>query len=163
MNSIYNDNFLYFQEEGHKYNDTYGNEYTSVTTIIGDYAPKFDKKYWLHKKAQELGISEKELEKRWKDITTEACNRGSKTHNGLEDGIKGNSMFKNAIQYLTKVETGRCITVADIPNLKAHPLDIEGFKEATNNKYKKIYDVFDYYINKGYTIYSEIVYFFLNF
>lgn len=65
-------------------------------------------------------------------------------------------MFKNAIQYLTKVETGRCITVADIPNLKAHPLDIEGFKEATNNKYQKIYDVFDYYINKGYTIYSEI-------
>ena len=32
-------------------------------------------------------------------------------------------MFKNAIQYLTKVETGRCITVADIPNLKAIPLD----------------------------------------
>ena len=70
MNSIYNNNFLYFQEEGHKYNDTYGNEYTSVTTIIGDYAPKFDKKYWLHKKAKELGISEKELEKRWKDIST---------------------------------------------------------------------------------------------
>ena len=45
MNSIYNNNFLYFQEEGHKYNDTYGNEYTSITTIIGDYTPKFDKKY----------------------------------------------------------------------------------------------------------------------
>ena len=156
MNSINSNNYLYFQENGHKYTDSYGSEYVSVTTIIGNYAPKFDKNYWLHKKARELGISEKELSKRWQDITDEACTRGSATHNGLEDGIKGNSMFKDAIQYLNQVDTGRCITVADIPNLKAHPLDIEGFKKATNYKYQKIYDVFDYYINRGYTIYSEI-------
>lgn len=54
MNSIYNDNFLYFQEEGHKYNDTYGNEYTSVTTIIGDYAPKFDKNIGFIRKLKNL-------------------------------------------------------------------------------------------------------------
>nr|DAW42213.1 MAG TPA: Exonuclease V [Crassvirales sp.] len=156
MNSIFNDNFLYFDEGPHKYTDTYGNEYISVTTIIGNYSPKFDKDYWLHKKAKELGITEKELAKRWQDITDEACTRGSHTHNGLEDGIKGSSMFKDAIKYLNQVETGRCITVADIPNLKARPLDIEKFKEATNNKYPKIYEVFDFYITRGYTIYSEI-------
>lgn len=149
-------NYLYFQEDGHKYTDTYGNEYISVTTIIGNYSPKFDKDYWLHKKAKELGITEKELAKRWQDITDEACTRGSHTHNGLEDGIKGSSMFKDAIKYLNQIETGRCITVADIPNLKARPLDIEKFKEATNNKYPKIYEVFDFYITRGYTIYSEI-------
>lgn len=149
-------NYLYFQEDGHKYTDTYGNEYISVTTIIGNYSPKFDKDYWLHRKAKELGITEKELAKRWQDITDEACTRGSHTHNGLEDGIKGSSMFKDAIKYLNQVETGRCITVADIPNLKARPLDIEKFKEATNNKYPKIYEVFDFYITRGYTIYSEI-------
>ena len=156
MNSIFNDNFLYFDEAPHKYSDTYGNEYISVTTIIGNYSPKFDKDYWLHKKARELGITEKELAKRWQDITDEACTRGSHTHNGLEDGIKGSSMFKDAIKYLNQIETGRCITVADIPNLKARPLDIEKFKEATNNKYPKIYEVFDFYITRGYTIYSEI-------
>lgn len=156
MNSIFNDNFLYFDEAPHKYTDTYGNEYISVTTIIGNYSPKFDKDYWLHKKAKELGITEKELAKRWQDITDEACTRGSHTHNGLEDGIKGSSMFKDAIKYLNQIETGRCITVADIPNLKAKPLDIEKFKEATNNKYPKIYEVFDFYITRGYTIYSEI-------
>ena len=156
MNSIFNDNFLYFDEGPHKYTDTYGNEYISVTTIIGNYSPKFDKDYWLHKKARELGITEKELAKRWQDITDEACIRGSHTHNGLEDGIKGSSMFKDAIKYLNQIETGRCITVADIPNLKARPLDIEKFKEATNNKYPKIYEVFDFYITRGYTIYSEI-------
>ena len=72
----YDNNFLYFQEEGHKYNDTNGNRYLSVTTLIHDnYVPKFDKKYWLHKKSRELGVSEKTLEKQWQAITDEACSR----------------------------------------------------------------------------------------
>lgn len=157
MDSRYNSDYLYFDEPTHKYTDSLGNSYISVTTMIHDnYTPKFDKKYWLRKKSRELGISSKELERQWQAITDEACSRGTATHNGIEDAIKENSMFKNAIQYLNQVESDRCITVADIPNLIPRPLDLNKFKEATNNKYEKIYDVFDFYINKGYTIYSEI-------
>ena len=157
MDSRYNSDYLYFDEPTHKYTDSLGNSYISVTTMIHDnYTPKFDKKYWLRKKSRELGISSKELERQWQAITDEACSRGTATHNGIEDAIKENSMFKNAIQYLNQVESGRCITVADIPNLIPRPLDLNKFKEATNNKYEKIYDVFDFYLNKGYTIYSEI-------
>ena len=157
MDSRYNSDYLYFDEPTHKYTDSLGNSYISVTTMIHDnYTPKFDKKYWLRKKSREIGISSKELERQWQAITDEACSRGTATHNGIEDAIKENSMFKNAIQYLNQVESGRCITVADIPNLIPRPLDLNKFKEATNNKYQKIYDVFDFYINKGYTIYSEI-------
>lgn len=157
MDSRYNSDYLYFDEPTHKYTDSLGNSYISVTTMIHDnYTPKFDKKYWLRKKSRELGITSKELERQWQAITDEACSRGTATHNGIEDAIKENSMFKNAIQYLNQVESGRCITVADIPNLIPRPLDLDKFKEATNNKYEKIYDVFDFYINKGYTIYSEI-------
>lgn len=153
----YDEIFLYFKEEGHKYNDSLGNEYKSVTTIIHDnYVPKFDKKYWLHRKAIELGISEKTLAKRWQNITDEACARGTQTHNGLEDAIKEVSMFKNAIQYLTNINSGRVVSVADIPNFTAKPLDIDKFKEATSNKYEEIYRVFDFYTKRGYTIYSEI-------
>lgn len=153
----YNEIFLYFKEEGHKYNDTLGNSYTSVTTLIHDnYVPKFNKKYWLHKKAKELGISEKALEKQWKDITDEACARGTITHNGLEDAIKEVSMFKKAIKYLTNIDSGRVVTVADIPNFSAKPLDIDAFTKATNNKYPEIYRVFKFYTDRGYTIYSEI-------
>lgn len=65
-------------------------------------------------------------------------------------------MFKNAIQYLNQVESGRVVSVADIPNLKVKPLDVEAFKKATQNKYPEIYRVFQYYTDKGYTIYSEI-------
>lgn len=153
----YDENFLYFKEEGHKYNDTLGNSYTSVTTLLHDnYAPKFDKKFWLRKKAKELGISEKQLAKQWQDITDEACARGTATHNGIEDAIKDVSMFKDAIKYLNQVEDGRVVTVADIPNFSAKPLDVEAFRKATNNKYEEIYRVFDFYTKKGYTIYSEI-------
>lgn len=153
----YDEIFLYFKEEGHKYNDSLGNSYTSVTTLIHDnYVPKFNKKYWLHKKARELGVSEKTLEKQWQAITDEACTRGTATHNGIEDAIKEVSMFKQAIQYLNNISDGRVVTVADIPFFKAKPLDVEKFKEATNNKYPEIYRVFEFYTNKGYTIYSEI-------
>ena len=65
----YNDVHLTFQEEGHKYFDDFGNTYKSVTTLLHDYAPKFDKDYWLKKKAKELHISEKKLEEQWNTIT----------------------------------------------------------------------------------------------
>ena len=61
-NKRYNDIRLIFHEEEHKYNDSLGNDYISTTTILHNYAPKFDKNYWLRKKSKELGISEKKLE-----------------------------------------------------------------------------------------------------
>lgn len=54
MNSIYENNFLYFDEGPHKYTDSLGNEYLSVTTNIENYCPKFDKKYWLRKKLKNV-------------------------------------------------------------------------------------------------------------
>lgn len=156
MDDRYKSVFLYFQEDGHKYEDSLGHNYKSVTTLIQDYVAPFDKKYWLHRKAKELGISEKQLEKQWQDITEEACTRGTKTHNYIEDGIKSVSMFKDAIKYLTDIDSGRCVTVADIPDFTAVPLDIPKFIEATENKYPEIYEVFKFYTDRGYTIYSEI-------
>lgn len=155
MNDIYINTYLYFDEGPHKYTDSNGNEYVSVTTLIGNYCPKFDAKYWAHKKAREQGVSEKEILKQWDKIKNEACDRGTNTHNGIENAIKDVSKFKEAIQYLQQVG-GRCITVADIPNLIPTPLDIDKFKEATENKYEEIYRVFQFYTERGYTIYSEI-------
>lgn len=156
MDTRYENNFLFFDEGPHKYTDTFGNEYRSVTTLISDYYPHFDADYWAHKKAREQGKSEKAIRAEWDRIKNEACERGTKTHNGLEDAIKDVSKFKNAIRYLTDAHSGRVITIADIPALIPQPLNIEEFKEATNNKYPEIYRVFDFYTNKGYVIYSEI-------
>lgn len=156
MDNRYKDNFLFFDEGPHKYTDTLGNEYRSVTTLIGDYYNHFDADYWAHKKAREQGKSEKQIRAEWDRIKDEACERGTATHNGIENAIKSVSKFKEAIKYLEEVKSGRCITIADIPDLIPRPLDVEEFKEATNNKYPEIYRVFDFYTERGYTIYSEI-------
>lgn len=159
MNPIYQNTYLYFDESPHKYTDSNGNEYISVTTLIGNYCPKFDAKYWARKKAKEQGVSEKDILRQWDKIRDEACNRGTNKHNDLEHAIKDVSKFKEAIRYLEQLESGRCVTVADIPNLLPTPLDIDKFKEATENKYDEIYRVFDFYTERGYTIYSEIAVF----
>ena len=156
---------LIFHEEGHKYNDTLGNDYISTTTILHQYKPEFDKKYWLRKKSKELNISEKELENQWKTITKEACDRGTNTHNGLEDGIKGSSQFQQAVKYLNIEKDGEMITIADIPLFGADYkiLNIQQFIESTNNKYSKIYEAFEKYTNAGYKIYSEIGWFLIDY
>ena len=156
MDNRYKDNFLFFDEGPHKYTDTLGNEYRSVTTLIGDYYNHFDADYWAHKKAREQGKSEKQIRAEWNRIKDEACERGTATHNGIEDAIKSVSKFKEAIKYLEEVKSGRCITIADIPDLIPRPLDVEEFKVVTNNKYPEIYRVFDFYTERGYIIYSEI-------
>ena len=148
--------YLYFDEGPHKYTDTLGREYLSVTTLIHEYVPKFDADYWAHKKALEQGKTEKQIKAEWERIKNEACERGTHKHNNLEDAIKNVSKFKDAIKYLEQVNSGRCITVADIPDLIPKPLDIDEFKKATEDKYPEIYRVFDFYTEKGYTIYSEI-------
>ena len=124
--------------------------------MIGDYYNHFDADYWAHKKAREQGKSEKQIRAEWNRIKDEACERGTATHNGIEDAIKSVSKFKEAIKYLEEVKSGRCITIADIPDLIPRPLDVEEFKVATNNKYPEIYRVFDFYTERGYIIYSEI-------
>jgi hypothetical protein len=50
------------------------------------------------------------------------------------------------------------ITVADIPDINSNikVLEIDEFKDMTNNKYPDIYRVFQWYIDRGYKIYSEI-------
>lgn len=156
MDNRYKDNFLFFDEGPHKYTDTLGNEYRSVTTLIGDYYNHFNADYWAHKKAREQDKSEKQIRAEWDRIKDEACERGTKTHNGIEDAIKEVSKFKNCIRYLNDTGSGRVITIADVPALIPTPLNIEEFKDATQNKYPEIYRVFDFYTERGYIIYSEI-------
>lgn len=157
INPIYNNVRLYFNEAEHKYTDNFNNQYISTTTILHQYMPTFERDYWLKKKAKELGISEKRLAKQWETITDEACKRGTKTHNGLEDGIKTSSMFYNAVKHIPRNDNSMT-TVADINTIDKYikPIILDDFVSFTNNKYPKIYEVFDYYINNGYKIYSEI-------
>lgn len=157
IRECYNNIRLYFDEPSHKYTDNYKNDYISTTTILHEYVPKFNKSYWLRKKAKELNISEKELAKQWETITIEACERGTKSHNKLEDGIKATSMFYYAVKHIPRNDNSMT-TVADINTIDQYisPIILDDFIIKTENKYPKVYEIFDYYINAGYKIYSEI-------
>lgn len=157
IRECYNNIRLYFDEPSHKYTDNYKNDYISTTTILHEYVPKFNKSYWLRKKAKELNISEKELAKQWETITIEACKRGTKSHNKLEDGIKATSMFYDAVKHIPRNDNSMT-TVADINTIDQYisPIILDDFIIKTENKYPKVYEIFDYYINAGYKIYSEI-------
>lgn len=154
----YNDVRLIFKEDEHKYTDTLGNEYLSTTTFLHEYQTKFDKTFWLRKKAKELGISEKKLAAQWDAIRDEACDRGSKTHNDLEDGVKLVSKFNDAIRYAQTYDDNSMSTIADLPQIDKHvrELDIKAFIDYTEGKYTDLYNVFDYYTKNGYKIYAEI-------
>lgn len=135
-----------------------GNTYKSTTTILGALHNPFDRKKWLRIKSKELGISEAELAKQWQTITDEACTRGTNTHDGLEQGIKGASKFKSAIRYLDERSDGQMVTIADLANIDLHisELSVKDFIELTNNNYPEIYNVLGWYAARGYHIYAEI-------
>lgn len=155
----YNDVRLIFKEEGHSYTDTLNNSYLSTTTFLHEYQPAFDKKFWLKKGAKDQKISERELEDRWEKIKDEACARGNATHNKLEDGVKEVSKFKQAVRSLGNNNFGdSMITIADLPNIHSgvKELDIQSFIDFTENKYPKLYNVFNSYTQNGYKIYAEI-------
>lgn len=154
----YNKVKLIFHNDGHRYIDSLGNDYISTTTILHRYKTPFDRAKWLRIKSRELGISETELAKQWSTITKEACERGSNTHDGLEQGIKGASKFANAIQYLDAKPDGEMFTIADLVNidLSIKELSVKDFIELTENRYPEIYNVLGWYTARGYHIYAEI-------
>lgn len=158
INPIYTNAKLFFDEPSHKYTDSCGNAYKSVTTIIHEYCPKFDSKYWANRKAKELGTSAKMITKEWDTIRDKACDMGNVYHNNFEDGIRKNSKFFNAIKYLDKQDSNQMTTVADLGVIHPHVriLDLKEFIDHTENKYPEIYKVFQYYIERDYKIYSEI-------
>jgi hypothetical protein len=149
---------LLFDDAEHRYTDELGNVYTSVTTVLHDYIPKFNKEYWLKRKADELGVTQRELDQRWIDINKESTVRGNAKHNALEDGIKEHSKFKNAIKYLKNRDDKQLVTIYDIDSIdsRVKPLDITGFIQATDGRYPAIYEKFTLLANEGYKIYSEI-------
>jgi hypothetical protein len=89
---------VYFEEEGHKYSDGRGREYTSVTTLLKDYCPPFESDYWSDYKAikdtlENIGY------RTWKDFKDSA--------GGWESVVK---YFKKSRKKLDQVVLDRIAT-----------------------------------------------------
>lgn len=140
-----------FDEPSHTYRDEFGIKYTSVTTLIGKYEPKFDENYWAEQKAKELGLTKNQVLQNWKEIRDYANEKGTKVHKVLEDSI--NDATNNADldvpsfkSYYAKLNLQPNCEI-DIKLLGQSPLAI---------KYPEIFlTLLDYVENHGCKIYAE--------
>lgn len=135
----------------HQYTDEDKNIYTSVTTLIGKYHPKFDESYWAKFKAEQLGTTPEIIKENWKQIREFSQEKGTKEHNLLEDSINqathksvSNYHKNNIINLLTNLNI--VITSTNLEVLKNTPLA---------KKYPKIYKYLEAKILDGWSLYAE--------
>lgn len=82
---------IYFEELGHKYTDSLGTKYTSVTTFVGQFEPDKDwdliaeKAIKNNKDGKYTGMSVPEVRAQWKYSGDYACTLGTAVHAKLEN------------------------------------------------------------------------------
>jgi hypothetical protein len=158
---------IFFNEELHRYTDSLNNVYTSTTTIISKYYDKFKSKEVADacekigknpnhpKYLKYKGKSAKQLIWEWENKSEEACAKGTKTHNYLEQSVKdANNYNKIKHQYTND----RIYTINEIlDNQELGRLNLEDFiKCGVKDRYPDIYSIIESFVNNGYRIYAEI-------
>lgn len=78
------------RHKDHVYIDQDGLLYKSMTSLLNDYKEPFNVDYWAKYKARERGVTKEQIIDEWNTIKNNACDKGSKVHNYIEDG--GNSI-----------------------------------------------------------------------
>ena len=160
---------ILFDSKRHKYTDNFGNTYTSVTTVIGEYEYKFEDeqrdiakacekigKNPLHPKYDKYkGLSYLQILAKWEKAKIDGQNIGNATHNYLEETVNTATGF---ISPFTP-KSGRLFTIKDliIGSACSGKLDLPYFiRLGIKDKYPKIYSIIEAFVKDGWVIYSEI-------
>lgn len=89
--NCFNDSEFVFEPKSHKY--TYhGEQFISVTKFIQNFHKPFETDFWSKKKAEQTGVSQKEILNDWKKLNDHANEVGTDTHQWIEDYF--NSIFR---------------------------------------------------------------------
>lgn len=114
---------IIFKEDSHQYfNSETGDEYTSVSHVIGNFKEKFDAENISKFVAKKRGITQEEVLKEWDAIRDHACTRGTGFHLVMENYIKFGEVpteYKKVIQDFAKC-TDKCIS--DVKNIMSEVL-----------------------------------------
>lgn len=139
-----------FNEKLHRYTDEDELVYTSVTTKIGEFAPKFNENYWATYTANKTGRSKEEVLAEWKEIRERSWDKGNVVHKGQEDSIN-NSIIREEVKEV----------LFDNPMINFNPiwgyeisLEILG-TQIIALKYPLIFSVISKYVEDGWKIYAE--------
>jgi hypothetical protein len=152
---------LLFNESRHKYMDSFGNLYTSMTTVIGQYIEEFPKLKMAEivskkKDSKYYGWPVKAILADWDKITVISQNKGTLTHNYLEDITKRSTNFKFSGKKQNDFVTLYTIDdILDGSNLGL--LDTDKYlSSGIKTKYPLVYKLFEKLSLLGYRFFSEI-------
>ena len=76
--------YVTLRASDHRYFDTDGREYASVSKVRSIIHKPFDREFWSKRKAQQLGVSQKEVLAGWDKNLGEANSHGTRIHDSLE-------------------------------------------------------------------------------
>ncbi len=80
----FEDSEFKFEPKYHKY--TYnGDQFISVTKYIQQFHKPFEHEYWSKKKAEEAGVPQEDIKKKWQALNDYANEIGTDTHQWIED------------------------------------------------------------------------------
>ena len=120
---------LHFDEGPHEYYtlDNSGNKtlYTSVTTLVERFFPKFDSDAIAPRVAAKRGVTTEEILKEWKDIAETASRFGTRVHECCEDAMRGRPL-RNSPEDARETETFKhAVTIAEKIRSRYEVLGIE--------------------------------------
>jgi len=157
---------LYFNEKLHKYTDSRGLVYTSMTTVIGKYERKFEEKAKeiatacsRSRNSQYYGMAVPHILKLWKEENRKSLVKGNRIHNYLEERVKAASGYKLIDgEYINdRIYTVNNIEDAIEANGYLGQLNIDFFSQiGIAEKYPRIFKIINLLVSQGYRIYSEI-------
>lgn len=138
-----NRRIISFDRLYHKYTDEHNVEYTSTTTLIGKYSPKFDTAYWAAVIANKEGTTPDKVIDRWNNITNRANEKGTAQHDEIENSI--NEKADN---------TG--IKVHDLQRNPGIPTTLEEFKDSgLKDSLPLIYETICKLLKHGFRLHAE--------
>ena len=79
------DKRINFNEEDHIYTIDGNKNAKSVTQLISEFFPKFDKNYWANNESRKTGEKVEDILKRWAELGDKARNEGTNLHNQIEN------------------------------------------------------------------------------
>ena len=100
------ESYIKFEEEKHQYFDPEGNEYTSVSRVLGEVKAPFERNAISIAVAKRDGLTQEAVLADWDAKRDSAAEWGTKVHNGLESWFKDRVLtiedpsFQKALAYL---------------------------------------------------------------
>lgn len=137
-----------FNAENHTYTNNLGENYISVTTLLGKYKPPFDKDKAAARVAAREGLTVEEILSYWADLNRIATERGTLMHKAVEDFILTREIENSDLEYLcrhieTQLIANSQFEVKGEELLYNHEYQIAGTADIIleNDKYFKIWDL----------------------